>query len=328
MDEHIVSKMLFCVAAANSTAAGFFQTKKRNISKTLTPVPSQKRHPSFPSGSNIFSSVCERHPVVNEYRLSAQHARAWLEPPTNTATHGMKWALKFTTKGKGSGDAKKSYQGANSFRNGGESGGGGQQGGFRSSSDGEGDYGQDNERELEPGVDGSSTSRTPIVTPPDANGGGGGGAQPQAPGEKEGGESAIREGQNSAPQFTVDSAVRRGAPGEGDLDGEWDEMDEGEGGDAGVDPQADVFDDDSQDADSLNAGKAARMKSFADDPEGHALEDRDADWDGKTFLFLLALHSLHACPGHPSPVSRTGHYVRVVSRESVSLVTCLPRDPT
>jgi len=48
--------------------------------------------------------------------------------------------------------------------------------------------------------------------------------------------------------------------------------------------QQDVFDEDGDSqADSVQASKTARTKSFADDPEGHALGDADeADWDGES----------------------------------------------
>lgn len=202
----------------------------------------------------------------------------------------MKWALKFTTKGKKEGvpDASNSVGTAavDSFRNGGggSQGGGAGQGGFRSSSDGDEEH---DHLEREAGeIDGSNNSRTPIVTPPDANGETGGAA-----GEKESSQAEAEN--NSAPPFTVDSQVV-GAEGGEDEDGEdyrqegegeedWVEMDaDGVGGNGG-DRQDDVFEDDSQeDADSLHASKTARMKSFADDPEAHVLGDTDAEWDGKS----------------------------------------------
>lgn len=209
----------------------------------------------------------------------------------------MKWALKFTTKGKrdGSGgpDSGKPYNHqADSFRNGGGSSGGGGgvggegQGGFRSSSDGEG---EENNREHdlkeEQGAEGSTNSRTPIVTPPDANGEG----SRAGTAEKEGRLA----GHSSAPPFTVDSAGRRTRV-EGEKQDEnypearagddWIEMDGEGGGDRlGERRQDGVFDDDDSpdDADSLHASKTARIKSFADDPDAHNLEDNHADWDGE-----------------------------------------------
>lgn len=219
----------------------------------------------------------------------------------------MKWALKFSTKGKGAGggpDAGKAYPGSSSgnFRNGGGGGlggdtngaRGGEAGVFRSSSDGEGPGGEYYEDQgLEPGQE----RDTPIVTPPDAaNGGGGrgaasrggGGGGPDAQHHQRGGEKYEGPGDenssatyeeddehnngSSAPHFTVDSAGRQQR--EGEEEGEdMDYEDERR--------QQDVFDEDGDSqADSLQASKTARMKSFADDPEAHVLED-NAEWEGE-----------------------------------------------
>ena len=213
----------------------------------------------------------------------------------------MRWSLKFTAKGKkdGSGTGPgKSYQGAaDSFRNG--VGTAGHQS-FRSGSDVDRSD-RDNDRHRESGAN-DSNSRTPIVTPPDANGGG----------RAESGQSKLAEpgqeteGHNSSPPY---SAGREGAVGEGGNGGETEgdgqqrleDMDESPRR-VGGDNQDDVFDDESQeDADSLHASKTARMKSFADDPEAHALGDLGADWDGEAlrsssgkldFTFHSLLHPL------------------------------------
>lgn len=217
----------------------------------------------------------------------------------------MKWALKFSTKGKGAGggpDAGKPYnQQPNSFRNGGAGGGAGdtaaaRDGGFRSGSDGEGgplggEYYEDGDG-LEPGQE----RDTPILTPPDAvNGGGGRGAEGGGPdsqhqqrGEKDQyqalpadgeGSSATYEGEDnniggsSAPHFTVEDSESRQQRREG----EGEEMDYEDS----RHQQQGVFDEDGDSqADSLQASKTARMKSFADDPEAHELED-NAEWDGE-----------------------------------------------
>lgn len=169
----------------------------------------------------------------------------------------MKWALKFSTKNKKDGQdgAKSAGVGVESFR---ATQATGERRGFSS----EGEAEQEDE-----------DSRTPIVTPPDANGVGG------AEGEK-GGEEPPADG--SAPPFTVDGS-REGAEDGADPKYDVDERRDvqADRGDR-ADDQRDVFDDDSQeDADSLHASRAARMQSFADDPEGHALGDPDADWDGE-----------------------------------------------
>lgn len=209
----------------------------------------------------------------------------------------MKWALKFSTKGKGAGggpDAGKSYRDGSNGGGGGLAAGG--EGAFRSGSDGEeagGEYYEDE------GLDPGQERDTPIVTPPDAvNGGGGRGAAgaggPDRQHRERGGEkyeqgpgdensSATYEGEDehnngsSAPHFTVDSA---GRPQRGGLGGE-----EGEEMDYEDERQQQqgVFDEDGEDsqADSLQASKTARMKSFADDPEAHALGD-NAEWDGES----------------------------------------------
>lgn len=226
-----------------------------------------------------------------------RHPRAGrIEPPVEQPIPlEMKWPLKFPAKGKKEGPdgGKLAGLGVDSFRSLGGSGGGGggtgsnNGGALRSNSGGEGD-----------GETGDS--RTPIVTPPDA--------KPEAGvnGEKEGGEEEILQPSTeaadiaSAPPFTVDS-TGNGGGGADDIDRveaddreererrkeeerDWGGMEdsrseaaaEGEG-----DRQDDVFDDDSQeDADSLHASKTARIKSFADDPEGHVLGDMDGEWDG------------------------------------------------
>lgn len=205
----------------------------------------------------------------------------------------MKWALKFSTKGKGAAgggpDAGKAYQGSRNFRNGGGPGGDNTNGdgGAYSDREGEGDEYYEDEA-LEP-----RQEDTPVATPPDAvNGGrgsraagGGGGPDEQigekyeAPGE-ENSSATYEEGEDqingsSAPHFTVDSAGRqqRGEGEEGEEEMNYDDADG---------RQEDVFDEDGDSqADSLQASKTARMKSFADDPEAHALGD-NAEWDGES----------------------------------------------
>lgn len=158
----------------------------------------------------------------------------------------------------------------------------------------------------------------PIETPPDnANGDNGitvargNGVRGRAEGNLEDGdkEEADRfldnnggaeaaEGNDSAPPFTV---ANGGQEGEGE-DWERDVDDDSRSGGAdgrggagdgdGGGHQDDVFDDDSQrdgeDADSVVVSKTARNNSFADDPEGHALGDADADdWEGECPLCLV-----------------------------------------
>lgn len=205
----------------------------------------------------------------------------------------MKWSLKFATKGKKDvPDGSKSVgTGVDSFRSAGAGGverrgAGSNGGGLRSNLDGDGD--------VEVGDSG-----TPSVTPPDANGG----APPD--GEKDGGDEVGQQPSTeamrmtSAPPFTVDSTGNGGGsagevggpvedgdePVENEEDDDLDEEEDDRSdavADGGDDRQDDVFDDESQeDADSLHASKTARIKSFADDPEGHTLEDVDADWEGE-----------------------------------------------
>lgn len=220
----------------------------------------------------------------------------------------MKWALKFSTKGKGAGggpDAGKPFQAGSSgnFRNGaagaglgsGDTNGGTRgvaDGAFRSSSDGEGPGGEyyDDDEGLEPGQD----RDTPIANGGGGRGaaggggqGGGGGPDPQLQrGEKyqeaqpeDENSSATYEGEDernngsSAPHFTVDSEGRQ-QPGGAE---EAEDMEYEDGGRH----QQGVFDEDGDSqADSLQASKTARMKSFADDPEAHVLGD-NAEWDGE-----------------------------------------------
>ena len=230
----------------------------------------------------------------------------------------MKWALKFSTKGKGAGggpDAGKPYQGSsgsnNNFRNGGAGGDNGARGGggagdggaFRSSSDGEGPGGEYYDED--DGPEQGQERDTPIVTPPDAaNGGrgrgaaGGGGGQGGGPDAHQRGEKYEASGDehssatydeeaehhngSSAPHFTVDSEGRRQRGGEEEVEeGEEEEGEEMDYEDARHGQQG-VFDEDGDSqADSLQASKTARMKSFADDPEAHELED-NAEWDGES----------------------------------------------
>lgn len=208
----------------------------------------------------------------------------------------MRWSLKFSTKGKRDGGgpgAGKSYQGTDSIRNGvGTVGGTGHQ----SSNAERGDPKEDHERGGT-GV-GESDSRTPIVTPPDANGG----ERAEAVENKAEAGQAQAERHQSAPPFTVDSTGREGAVEEGEdgVEGEASgqqslaEMDEALER-TGGDNQDDVFDDDSQeDADSLQASKTARIRSFADDPDAHVLEDSGAEWDGEELQSLLHQNLLFA----------------------------------
>lgn len=243
--------------------------------------------------------------------------RARTPPRPRFHTHGMKWALKFATKGKGAGgggpDATgKSYQGSSSLGNNGGAAAAGEngpvgQGGFRSGSEGEAlgeGGGYDGEESLEPGQERDS----PTLTAPEAaaNGGGegsrgagGSGGPPdhqQRGAEKYdrelGGEesSATYEGEeeaeggdhnngSSAPHFTVDSSGRR-QQGGGEAEGE--EMDYDDGDRRGAQDQQGVFEEDGDSqTDSLQASKN-RMKSFEeDDPEAHLMGETDAEWDGE-----------------------------------------------
>lgn len=210
----------------------------------------------------------------------------------------MKWSLKPLIKGKkdGPGLGKSVVGGADSFRSsgagvGGGGAGGNNGGGVRSISQGDVD-GEDGE------------SRTPSITPPDASGGVAPDGEKEGAGDEGQQPSAETAGIASAPPFTVD-ATENGMGGEGEpdvRDGEYGEYGEGEkegdgdwngvaegrseaAADGSGDRQDNVFDDDSQeDADSLHASKTARIKSFADDPEGHGLGDIEGEWEGECAL--------------------------------------------